>query len=251
MISLLFSLACAPSGDSGAPAADTEHTGPEDTGPVDTGEDTLADQFNCGLYAPQASATLPFGEPSTRAVYNGTESSVITSETWGQEVYEGWDTWVYHTLSEMTTPLGVEISTVIHSHYICEPDGLRHHRIDLEFTQVEAGKVISESTESWQMHDHPMVYPIDLALGSSWVYETAATKTVDGVESEWTLNRTREIIAVEEVTVPAGTFEALVLFEQDDSKPESREDDTLYLAEWVGMIKSTGAELASFERLDQ
>lgn len=210
-------------------------------------------RYHCGPYAPQASATLPYPEPSTRAILEAPGDWTFVTEARGQEVFEGQDTWVYHTINEGFTQAGHWISNELNSHYLCDEEGLKHHRVDTSITELdENGDLVMMSETDWEMHDHPLVYPIDMGVGSAWVYESATTVTVDGVASEWTLRRPRSIVAAEEVTVPFGTFEALKLVEQDESEPEARPEESFYVAEWVGMIGSPdGGGMISFERFDE
>ncbi len=243
MIGLLALAACAP-----APVADG--AGDSDEPPGDTA-DPLAERYRCGPYAPQASATLPFGEASARAVYRTSDQEVATSETMGAEVYEGWDTWVYETTTVGADASGTEVSLAVRSHYLCDVEGLKHHDITTTASHLDtAGESVIDSESRWAMHDHPLVYPIDMGLGSAWTYATRATESRDGADLEWTLEKRREIVAVETTEVTAGSFEALVLDEVDHSEPEARPANTLYLAEWVGLVKSSHLELVSFARLD-
>lgn len=248
MIHLLPLLGCAPAGDS---ATEDSATGDSATG--DSGSIAGDPRYQCGPYAPQASATLPYPEPSTRAVLEAPGDWSFIVEARGQERFEGLDTWVYHTLNEGLNQAGHLVSNEINSHYLCDEEGLKHHRIDTSGTEFdESGGIVFATATSWQIHDHPLVYPIDMAIGSAWVYESSATVTVDGVATEWSLRRQRSIVAAEEVTVPFGTFDALKLLEHDESEPTAEPDESFYLAEWVGMIGSPdGGGLISFERLDE
>jgi hypothetical protein len=77
------------------------------------------------------------------------------------------------------------------------------------------------------------------ASGASWVEEFAETKIEDGKEETTDESDTWSVDAVDEVvTVPAGTFTALVLRRGSGSKAK-----TLWFVKGVGKVKEDGDEL--------
>ena len=133
------------------------------------------------------------------------------------------------------------------SQYFVKPDsdGLKLYRA------VVSLPIVGEVTLDYSP---PQIFlPIPIALGTTWTLESEVNTPLTG---EIGINIRAEVVGIEDVTVPVGTFEDCLKIAQDTAARlgiiELKFTNTMWLAPDVGLVKSisTSDEVFELIRLD-
>ena len=204
--------------------------------------------WTCGIYAPQAVLWAEPGEVGYRSVFDYDAEDIgvgtITYEGLGTTELDGVEVWVHHSVAETDDALGDHHLWTTTTWYLCDDVGLQQYAVrdDIVLTHADGSEVSFWATRAFSTL--PLIYPLDLALGSVWTTHAVYTEThSDGTAIDMDTTVIRDARTEEEVTVPAGTFTALHIVMTDEAGTES----PLYVAKEVGTVQSNEMVLRSHE----
>lgn len=95
--------------------------------------------------------------------------------------------------------------------------------------------------------------PIPIELGTEWTVTGDAKALLFGVEIKISTTNTAKVVAVEDVTVPTGTYYGCLKIEQELSTSglvRSSTQSTMWLAPDFGLVKSLNSDGVVFELID-
>ena len=99
--------------------------------------------------------------------------------------------------------------------------------------------------------------PIPIGLGSEWTVSGEATASLFGLSIKIEATNTAKVVAIEDVTVPAGTFRDCLRIEQQLQTQLSpalatfpSTSSTMWLAPDVGLVQALNSSNVKFELID-
>ena len=99
--------------------------------------------------------------------------------------------------------------------------------------------------------------PIPIEVGTEWAVAGEATASLFGLAIQIKTTNTAKVMAIEDVTVPAGTFQDCLEIEQQLQTQLSpalatfpSTSSTMWLAPDIGLVKATNSEGVVFELID-
>ena len=186
-----------------------------------------------------------FGNTWTLRSEDGIDERVVTiegPETIGTEVLK--------VISDGTYPVSDPTSNTPSKFFIkTTPGGV------LIFRVIVSVAVFGEITIDYSPPDIFLPNPVE--LGSEWKVSGEAPASLLGLQIKIEATNTVKVIAIEEVTVPAGTFQDCLKIEQQFQTQLSPALATLpttssimWLAPDIGLVKSTNSDGIVFELID-
>ncbi len=98
------------------------------------------------------------------------------------------------------------------------------------------------SGTSTTTYDSYLSMPADMDVGDTWGGTVTGTSALDGeVVNEFSYTYSARVTGTERVTVPAGTFDTLVISTTTEGNTSRQ-----WVAEGIGGVKSDGSELISY-----
>ena len=130
-----------------------------------------------------------------------------------------------------------------------EPDGV------LIFRATATVEVFGEITINYSP---PQTFlPVPIELGSEWIVSGEATASLGFIAIKIEATNTAKVVAIEDVTVPAGTFRDCLKVEQQLQTQLSpalatlpSTSSTMWLAPDVGLVQALNSENVKFELID-
>lgn len=233
MIFLLF--ACTGAAESG----DSADTG---SGPA----------WPCGPYSPQTVLFAGPGMVNYRSVFDYNNETVgvgvFTFEGLGTADLDGAEVWLHRGTGDTTDAVGMRHQWTVTTSYVCDVLGLQQARVEGTQILTTPDGSPTESTYERVYSVRPVVYPPGLAVGTVWQYHAVYTEShSDGtsVDREETVERSAE--ALEQVTVPAGTFDAVHVVM---TNLETKSVGDLWTTEWTGTVLTNEMALVSHETFE-
>lgn len=193
----------------------------------------------CGPYAGTLGTTLTYAYTDAYQAETGTSGS-MTSTFSDFDAATG-----AATFTAITTTVTAQTNSSSQGaqHLTCGADGVYLDSATYQYTVQANGSVYSGQVET--TYDAPvLIYPAGLAEGSAWTSTYAGTN-VDSNSGPNDFSYTQEAHAVrtEPVTVPAGTFDTLVVsYASDGAQPY-----TVWLDVDLGAVQNGISVLASAE----
>lgn len=223
----------------------------DDTGPVDTGTEELGP---CGRYSSAWRDNADW-------VYALTAEGALTQEreggweyrTMGQEEFAGTMVYAIQEKGDYTSHTWPEDEESRIWRYACGEDGMRLVHLEGTYSRSNDGVPLNE--EGWwsiEVSEKPLVLPAELEVGQTWSFETGTLYSAQGTnKAPMSLAGTYEVLGEGEVTVPAGTFQAMqvqVTWEGDPRAQFTTTTEVQWLAPDVGLVAIENmAELSSYE----
>lgn len=222
-----------------------------DSGGDDTGSEEIGP---CGRYSSawRTNADWQWAVTPQGVTTQGREGSWEVLAM-GEEEYAGVKVFMVQESAEFSSHTWPEDEIRLTWRYSCGDDGVR--LVLLEGAWERSNDGISLHEAGWwaiDLPDHPLVLPNDLEVGQTWSFDSAMLYSASGTtKAVMALSGSYEVLAEEEVTVPAGTFQAMKVVSTWSGDPRSRfapTTETRFIAPDVGDVSIEGyAELQSWE----
>ncbi len=174
--------------------------------------------------------------------YTGATTGTWTMVAMGAEDYEGQSAWRIDGSGDLSGT-GYSQTWQMSTWYGCESDGVHMLGSEMSYDGVAGGTTYSGWSKTVYTTP-PLVSPSNLQNGDSWTASYAGTtESSSGPAQSFSFTQTAEVTGTASVTVPAGTFDTLVV--SYSSQGTSWEQN---IAEDVGAVLGTDFELSSFTR---
>lgn len=176
---------------------------------------------------------------------DGIDERVVTiegTETIGNESLK--------VISDGTYPISDPTNSNPNKFFIkTEPDGV------LIFRAIATVAVLGEITIDYSPPQTFLPVPID--VNSEWIVAGEATTSLFGLEIKIEATNTAKVVAIEDVTVPAGTFRDCLKVEQQLQTQLSpalatlpSTSSTMWLAPDVGLVQALNSDDVKFELIE-
>lgn len=206
----------------------------------------------CGPYSPQTVLFAGPGQVNYRSVFDQDSETVgvgtFTFEGLGTADLDGTDVWLHLGTGDTTDAGGTRHQWTVTTSYVCDALGLQQARVEGTQVLTPPDGPPTESSSERVYSVRPVVYPPGLAVGTVWEYHAVYTEShSDGTSVDREETVERNAVGMEEVTVPAGTFDTLHVVM---TNLETKNVGDLWTTEWTGTVRTNEMVLVSHETFE-